>query len=164
MISEKVQKALNNQIQAELFSSYLYLSMSAYFQSENWTGFAAWMKIQSEEEYGHAMKLIKYLHDVEGRVTLETIEKPKTEWKSPHEVFEEAHKHELYITEHINMLYQLSIQEKDYPTQLMLNYFVNEQVEEVSTVSQIIHKFNAVADNKTSVYFLDRELGMRARS
>jgi ferritin len=164
MISEKVQKALNDQIQAEIFSSYLYLSMSAYFQSENWIGFAAWMKIQSEEEYGHAMKLIKYVHDIEGKVTLEAIDKPKAEWKSPHEVFEEAHKHELYITERINLLVHLTMQEKDYPTQLMLNYFVNEQVEEVSTISQIVHKFNAVADNKTSVYFLDRELGMRAKS
>jgi ferritin len=164
MISEKVQKALNDQIQAEIFSSYLYLSMAAYFHSESWNGFAAWMKIQSEEEYGHAMKLMKYVNDVEGKVTLEAIEKPKSEWKSPFEAFEEAHKHELYITEHINLLYQLTIQEKDYPAQLMLNYFINEQVEEVSTIVQIVNKFKAVGDNRTSVYFLDRELGMRARS
>lgn len=164
MISEKVQKALNDQIQAELYSSYLYLSMAAYFHSENWNGFAAWMKIQSEEEYGHAMKFIKYLTDVEGKVVLEALEKPKSQWKSPLEVFEEAHKHELYITDRINALVMLAAQEKDYPTQLLLNYYVNEQVEEISTVSQIVHKFKTVGDNKASVYFLDRELGMRAKS
>jgi ferritin len=164
MISEKVQKALNDQIHAEIYSSYLYLSMAAYFHSENWDGFAAWMKVQSEEEYAHAMKFLKYVNDVGGKITLEAIEKPKNQWKSPLDVFEEAHKHELYITERINALVNLATEEKDYPAQLMLNYFVNEQVEEVTTVTHIIHKFKVVGDNKSSVYFLDRELGMRARS
>jgi ferritin len=162
MISEKMEKALNDQINAELFSSYLYLSMSAYFETENWHGFAAWMKVQSGEEYGHGMKFFKYINDVEGKVVLEEIEKPKSEWKSPQQAFEEAHKHELYITERINNLVTLAMQEKDYATNIFLNYFVTEQVEEVATAAQIIHKFELIGDNKTSLFLLDRELGLRA--
>jgi ferritin len=158
-----MQKALNDQINAELFSSYLYLSMAAYFESENWNGFAAWMKVQSGEEYGHGMKFYKYVNDVEGKVTLAAIEKPKAAWKSPLQAFEEAHKHELYITDRINKLVALAIQEGDYATNIFLNYFVTEQVEEVSTVTQIVHKFNLLGDNKTSLFLLDRELGMRSK-
>jgi ferritin len=164
MISDKMQKALNDQINAELFSSYLYLSMVAYLETENWSGLAGWMKVQSQEEYGHAMKLFKYLNDVDGKVVLEVIEKPKLEWKSAQEVFEEAHKHELYITERVNKLVELANNEKDYATNLFLNYFVTEQVEEVATASQIVHKFKLIGDNKTSLFLLDRELGMRAKS
>jgi len=163
MISDKMQKELNDQINAEIFSSYLYLSMAAYCESEDWHGFAAWMRIQSGEEYGHAMKIFKYVIEVEGKVSLEAIEKPKSVWESPKQAFEEAHKHELYITDRIHKLVTLAMQEKDYATNLFLNYFVNEQVEEVSTVSQIVHKFNLVGDNKTSIFLLDRELGVRAK-
>ncbi len=163
MISNKMQKALNDQINAEMFSSYLYLSMAAYFEAENWIGFANWMKLQSEEEYSHAMKFYKHLVDVEGRVLLAAIEKPKIEWESPLQIFEEAHKHELYITDRINKLVELATEEKDYPTQLLLHYFVTEQVEEVTTVAQIIHKFKLIGDNNSTLYLLDRELGMRAK-
>ncbi|NMB83199.1 MAG: ferritin, partial [Ignavibacteria bacterium] len=107
MVSEKMQKALNDQINAELFSSYLYLSMAAYFEAENWTGFAAWMKKQSGEEYEHAMKFFHYLTEVGKKVNLESLEKPKTEWKSSQEAFEEALKHEIYITNRINDLVAL---------------------------------------------------------
>ncbi len=164
MISDKMQKALNDQINAELFSSYLYLSMAAYFESENWNGFATWMKVQSQEEYGHAMKFFKYINDVDGKVILDALEKPKTDWKSPQQAFDEAHKHELYITDRINKLVALAMEEKDYATNLFLNYFVTEQVEEVATAVQIINKFNIIGDNKTSLFLLDRELGMRAKS
>ncbi|MHB8930317.1 MAG: ferritin [Melioribacteraceae bacterium] len=163
MISDKMQKALNDQINAEIFSSYLYLSMAAYLESENWNGLAAWMKVQSGEEYCHAMKFYKYVNDVEGKITLTAIEKPKSSWKSPLQAFEEAHKHELYISDRINKLVALAMQENDYATNIFLNYFVTEQVEEVSTVAQIVHKFNLLGDNKTSLFLLDRELGMRAK-
>lgn len=163
MLSEKMEKALNDQINAEIFSSYLYLSMAAYFESQNWMGFAAWMKIQSQEEYGHAMKFFKYVNDVAGKVTLDAIEKPKNDWKSPIAAFEEAQKHEFYITDRINKLVALANQEKDYAAGLFLNYFVTEQVEEVAAVNQIIHKFKLIGDNKSSLFFLDRELGMRAK-
>ena len=163
MLSEKMQKELNDQINAELFSSYLYLSMAAYLEAENWDGFASWMKIQSGEEYAHAMKLYKYINDVEGKVTLPAIEKPKSEWKSPLQIFEETHKHELYITDRINKLVDIANKEKDYATAVMLNYFVNEQVEEVASVSQIIQKLKLLGDNKISLYLLDKELGLRAK-
>lgn len=162
MISDKMQKALNEQINAEFFSSYLYLSMAAYLESENWSGMAKWMNVQSGEEYGHAMKIFGYVNEVEGRVSLDSIQKPEFEWKSPAHVFEEAHKHELYITERINKLVDLAMQEKDYATNLFLNYFVTEQVEETATAKLIINKFKLIGDNKTSLFLLDRELGMRA--
>lgn len=157
-----MQKALNDQINAELFSSYLYLSMAAYFESEKWQGMAKWMQSQSGEEYAHAMKFYSFVNEAGGRVTLEAIEKPQFSWTSPLQIFEEAHKHELYITDRIHKLVALANEEKDYPTNLFLNYFVTEQVEEVNTVEQIVHKLTLLADNKTSLYFLDRELGMRA--
>jgi ferritin len=162
MISEKMQKALNDQINAEIFSSYLYLSMAAYLESQNWSGMAAWMKAQSGEEYSHAMKIYGYLNEVDGTVLLEAIEKPQTTWSDPKVVFQEAHKHELYITKRINDLVGLAIEEKDYATNLFLNWFVTEQVEEVATVTQINNKFALIGDNKTSLFLLDRELGMRA--
>jgi len=161
MISDKMQKALNEQINAELFSSYIYLAMAAYFEDQNWTGFAAWMQKQSQEEYGHAMKIYKYLTEVNGRIILETIEKPKAEWKSPLEVFEEAYKHELYITNRINELTNLAISEKDHATNIFLHWFVTEQVEEVSAALQIVDKLKMVGDNKSALYMLDRELGSR---
>lgn len=157
-----MQKALNDQINAEIFSSYLYLSMAAYLESQNWSGMAAWMKAQSGEEYSHAMKIYGYLNEVDGTVLLEAIEKPQTTWSDPKVVFQEAHKHELYITKRINDLVGLAIEEKDYATNLFLNWFVTEQVEEVATVTQINNKFALIGDNKTSLFLLDRELGMRA--
>lgn len=163
MISDKIEKAFNDQINAEIFSSYLYLSIAAHFESQNWFGFAAWMKIQSQEEYGHAIKIFKYVNDVGGKVTLDAIEKPKADWKSPLAAFEEAHKHELYITERINKLAALADQEKDYAAKNFLNYFITEQVEEIAAVNQIIHKFKLIGDNKSSLFFLDRELGMRTK-
>lgn len=161
MISKKMQKALNDQINAEIFSSYLYLSMAAYFEQENWNGFANWMKKQSAEEYTHAMKIYGYLSEVGGRVVLDTIEKPKSEWKSALTVFEESHKHELFITEKINELANLAITEKDHATNIFLQWFVTEQVEEVGTVDQIIHKLKMVGENKGALYMLDREVGSR---
>lgn len=162
MISEKMQKALNDQINAELFSSYLYLSMAAHFESENWDGFGSWMKKQSAEEYGHAMKFFHYLNELSGKVTLEAIEKPKMEWKSPLEAFEEAHKHEIYITNRINDLVNLAQSEKDHATNNFLKWFVDEQVEEVASVDKIVNKFKMVGDNKVALYMLDKELGSRS--
>lgn len=156
-----MEKALNSQINAELFSSYLYLSMAAYFESQNWSGFAVWMQKQSYEEYGHAMKIYKYVVETGGRVSLEAIEKPKFEWKSCLEIFEESLKHEIYITNRINDLVNLAIEEKDHATNIFLHWFVTEQVEEVAVVDQIVNKFKLVGDNKTALYMLDKELGSR---
>lgn len=161
MLSDKMQKALNDQVNAELFSSYLYLSMSAYFEAENWFGMSSWMNKQAQEEYAHAMKIFHYIQEAGGRAVLEAIEKPKTEWKSPLEVFEESHKHEIYITNRINDLVNMAIAEKDHATNIFLNWFVTEQVEEVASVDQIVNKFKMIGDNKSALYMLDRELGSR---
>lgn len=163
MISEKMQKALNDQINAELFSSYLYLSMAAYFEAEKWNGFGSWMALQSSEEYSHAMKIYSFLNEAGGRVMLDAIQRPKFDWKSSKEVFEEAHKHELYITDRINELVNLALSEKDHATNNFLQWFVKEQVEEVATVSQIVHKFNVIGDSKGSLYMLDHELSKRGK-
>jgi len=162
MLSKKMQKALNEQINAEIFSSYLYLSMTAYFEQENWTGFAHWMEKQSAEEYGHAMKIFEFVNEVGGKVELEVIEKPKSEWKSVLNVFEESLKHELMITDKINNLYNMASIEKDHASGIFLQWFVTEQVEEVNTVEQIIHKLKMIGEHKGALYMLDRELGSRA--
>jgi ferritin len=161
MITERMANELNKQINAELYSSYLYLSMSAYFENSGYKGFATWMRTQAEEEYAHAMKFYNYMLDVSGRVILEAIDKPKCEWESPLEVFEAAKKHELYVTKLINDLVTVAIEEKDYATNIFLQWFVTEQIEEVSTVTEIIDKFKMIGESKESFYFLDKELGER---
>lgn len=161
MISKKMQDALNKQLNAELYSSYLYLSMAAHFESTNMNGFANWMSLQSSEEYGHAMKFYNYINEVGAKVILDTIEKPKMEWNSPKEAFEEALDHEKKVTKMINELADLAITEKDHATNIFLNWFVTEQVEEVSSVEDIVHQFELIGDNKNGLFFLDRELGNR---
>lgn len=161
MVSNKMEKVLNEQLNAELFSSYLYLSMAAYFEANNWRGFAKWMEKQSNEEYGHAMKFYKFIIEVGKRVSLDKVEKPKLEWSSPLEVFEEALKHEIYITKRINDLVNLAVEEKDHATNNFLQWFVNEQVEEVSTVKQIVENIKHLGDNVGSLFMLNHELGKR---
>ncbi len=161
MITERMANELNKQINAELFSSYLYLSMAAYFENAGFKGFANWMRAQSQEEYEHAMKFYEYLISVEGKVELEAIEKPKNQWDSPLAVFEAAKEHEIYVTNLINNLVAVSLEEKDYATNIFLQWFVTEQIEEVATVSEIIDKFKMIGERKESLYFLDKELGAR---
>ncbi len=161
MTSEKVIQALNKQVNAELYASYLYLSMAAYFEGTSFDGFASWMKLQSEEEYAHAMKFYTFLNDIGAKVELDSIQKPKTSWETPIEVFEDAHKHEILVTEMIHDLAELSENEKDFATRNFLNYFIDEQVEEVATVSQIVEKFKLIGDNKSGLFWLDRELSRR---
>ncbi len=161
MISNKMEKALNEQLNAELFSSYLYLSMAAYFEAKNWRGFANWMKKQSKEEYEHAMKFFEFINEVGKKVTLDKIEKPKLEWNSPLEAFEEALKHEEYITKRINDLVNLAIEEKDHATNNFLQWFVKEQVEEVSSVQKIVDTMKLIGEHAGSLFMLDHELGKR---
>ena len=161
MISKKMQDELNKQVNAELYSYYLYLSMAAYFEHTNFDGFAKWMKMQAEEERGHAMKIYGYLNQVGAKVELEQIDKPKTDWKSPKEAFEDALEHEKKVTKMIDDLTNLAISEKDHPTNIFLHWFVEEQVEEVDTAQQIVDKFDFVGDNKTALYMLNKELGSR---
>ena len=136
--------------------------MAAYFESENLNGFAQWMKVQSAEEYGHAMKIYGYINQRNGRVNLSKIDAPKNEWKGASEVFSETLKHEQSVTKAIDALVELAISEKDHATNTFLQWFVTEQVEEEATVMNIIEKIKLVGDNKNGLFFLDRELGMRA--
>jgi len=161
MISEKLTKALNEQINAEFYSAYIYLSMAAYFEDENLEGFASWMKLQAQEEMEHGMKFFNYLHERGASVKLLAIEEPPTKWKSPVEVFKAALKHEQYVTGRINDLVAMSEKDKDYATNSFLQWFVNEQVEEEATADQMVHKLEMVAGAPGGLYILDREAGQR---
>ena len=163
MISERIQKVLNKQINLEFASSYLYLSMSAYLELENFKGLAHWMKIQSEEEYGHAMKIYDYLVRTGGRAILDVLEKPKAEWDNPSKVFDASYKHELVITESINKIVNLAVDERDHATQSFLRFFVDEQVEEMQAASDIVEKFKMIGDSKHMIFWMDKELGKREK-
>jgi len=162
MMKDKIQKALNAQMNMELSSSYLYLAMAAYFESENLSGFAHWMKVQSGEEYGHALKIYGYINQRNGRVNLAKIDAPKSEWKGAEEVFTETLKHEQSVTNSIDQLVDLTITEKDHATNTFLQWFVTEQVEEEATAMNILDKIKMIGDNRNGLFLLDRELGMRA--
>ncbi|MFH0733205.1 MAG: ferritin [bacterium] len=161
MLSAKIEDALNKQLNDELFSSYLYLSMTAYLETTPFEGFAHWMKLQSVEEYEHGMKFFSYLNEIGGKVKLAAMEAPKADWTDPQQVFEAALEHEYKITNGINNLVGLAIEEKDYATNLFLNYFVKEQVEEVASVIKIIEKFKMIGESKNGLFWLDKELKKR---
>lgn len=161
MISNKLEKAINDQINAEYHSSYLYLSMSAYFESINMRGFAGWMQVQAREEMMHMMKFYNYLIERGGRVTLKAIAAPEVEWKSILDAFQAAYAHEQYITGRINKLMTLAIQEKDFATQAMLQWFVTEQVEEEAAASEWVTKLEMVGESKPGLFMMDREAGAR---
>jgi len=162
MVSKKMLDTLNNHLNEEFYSSYLYLSMAAYFEDKNLNGFAHWFKMQSQEEYGHGMKFYGYINQVRGKVNLKAIKAPKTNWKSIMEVFKETFKHEQHITGLINKLIGQAMQEKDYATNNFLQWFITEQVEEEATVEEIINKLEMIGDAKSGLFMLDRELGARA--
>lgn len=161
MIKEKIQEAINKQINAELFSAYLYQSMGAYLDSVNLGGMAAWMNMQAKEELEHAMKFYNYLLERGGRVKLYAIDEPQFEWNSPLEVFEASYEHEQYVTGRINDLVELAAEEKDHATGVMLQWFVSEQVEEEATVDEIVEKMKMISESRNGLYMLDRELGKR---
>jgi len=161
MISKSMQEALNEQINKELFSSYLYLSMAAYFESKTLPGFAHWMRIQAEEERAHAMKLYDYLLERGGQVNLKAIAAPETTWKSDLAAFEAALEHERFITKSIHDLYELASKEKDYATQVMLQWFIEEQVEEEANASEIVENLKRIELHDTAVLMLDHRLGKR---
>ena len=157
-----MQDTLNNHLNEEFYSSYLYLSMAANFEEKNLKGFANWFKIQSQEEYGHALKFYGFIVQTGGVVKLKQIGAPKTNWKSVMEAFKDTLAHEKKITGLIHKLVDLAMQSKDYATNNFLQWFVTEQVEEEATVEEIIHKLGMIGDNKGGLYMLDRELGARS--
>jgi len=161
MISKNMEKALNEQINAELYSAYLYLSMVSYFKSLNLDGFAQWMTVQTQEEVAHAMKFFTFVNDRGGRALLAPIDGPQTEWKSPLEAFEAAYKHEQLVTKRIDNLVKLARKETDTATEIMLQWFVTEQVEEEANADAIIRKLKMLKDAPAAVFMLDAELGKR---
>lgn len=162
MISDKMEKALNGQVNAEMYSAYLYLSMESYFKSLNLNGFANWMRVQTQEEMVHAMKIYEFINERGGRVTLKPIDGPPTKWESPMAVFEAVYAHEQKVTGLINQLVDLAIEEKDHATNTFLQWFVNEQVEEESSADEIVQQLKTMENAPGGMFMLDRELGRRA--
>lgn len=160
-MSEKMLKALNEQLNRELYSAYLYFSMAAYFEDMNLEGFANWMKAQAEEELGHALRFYNYIYDRNGRVELKAVQEPPKEWDSPLAAFEAAYEHEQFITRHIHELAALAEEEKDYSTRAFLEWFINEQVEEEANVKKIVDKLKFAKDSPQVIFMLDQELGQR---
>jgi ferritin len=161
MMNQKMQDAFNGQVNAELYSSYLYLSMAAYFESVNLKGMAHWMRIQGQEELQHALKFFDFINERGGRVLLASVEGPKTEWGSPLDVFEETCRHESHVTGLINNLVDMSLNEKDHAANTFLQWFVTEQVEEEATAQEIRDKLKLVRDNPVALYMIDQELSKR---
>ncbi|MCD6289692.1 MAG: ferritin [Anaerolineae bacterium] len=161
MLSKRMEEAINDQIQREFESAYIYLSMAAYFDSINLPGFAHWMKIQFQEEQAHALKFYEFVYDRGGKVVLKPLGQPPVEFQSPVDAFEQTMAHERRITGHINDLYALAIEEKDFASQSFLQWFVEEQVEEEKNASDILEMLKRVGDHYHTLLMIDRELAQR---
>jgi ferritin len=161
MLSKTMHDTMNDQIKMELESAYIYLSMAAYFDAINLPGFARWMKVQFQEEQGHALKFYDFIYDRGGRVILQAIAQPPVEFKSPRDVFEQTLAHEQKVTAAINNLYKLAAAEGDYASQTFLDWFVTEQVEEEKNAADILGVLDRVGDSGQALIMLDRELGQR---
>ena len=161
MLTDRLQEAINQQINSEMYSAHLYLSMAAYFETLSLTGFARWMRLQFDEETSHALKLFDYVNDRDGRVTLQAIEQPPIEFESPHSVMRIALEHERHVTAMINNLYALAVAENDYPTHVLLEWFVSEQVEEEKTLIEIVDRMDLIGDDGTGLIIMDQRLGER---
>lgn len=161
MINPKMKDGINAQIKAELESAYLYLSMSAYFQNANLPGFAHWMRIQSKEELAHAMKFYDFILERGGEVVLLQLDQPEFKFTSAEEIFDKTYKHEQLVTSLINKLYELAIAEKDYPAQILLQWYITEQVEEEANASQILEMIKMVENKPYSLLAIDHRMGKR---
>jgi ferritin len=163
MNSISMQEAINEQINKELYSAYLYLSMAAYFENKNLPGLAKWLYVQADEERGHAMKFFEYLVDRGGKVELKPIAGPETEWNTTLEVFKQVQEHEAAVTASINALYELALKEKDYPAQVELQWFITEQVEEEKNAADIVQQLELIDAKGTAVLMLDHQLAKRGK-
>lgn len=164
MISEKLEKAINKQINAEFWSAYLYLSMSVHFDNQGLTGFANWFKVQFQEEQDHAFKLINYLIAKGNKVELRPIEAVRISWDSVLDAFIDTLEHEKVVTGLINNLVSIAREEQDYATENVLQWFVSEQVEEEETAQQMIDGLKLIGDNGFGIYTMDKELGQRTHT
>lgn len=161
MLSNKMADALNNQINKEMYSAYLYLSMSAYTEFIGLKGFANWFYIQYQEEMVHAMRIYNYILDQGSQVKLMAIKEPQTEFGSPLEMFEQTLEHEKYVTQSINDLVELAIEQKDHATQIFLQWYVTEQVEEEGNDNEIIDKLKLAGKEGGGLFMIDKELSQR---
>jgi ferritin len=154
-------EAMNEQIQAELYSSYIYLSMAAYYETQNLPGFANWMYLQADEERAHAMRFFSHIVERGGRVELLTIDAPPVKFESPLAAFKMALHHELKVTGLIHRLYRLALEEGDFAALSMLQWFVDEQVEEEDSTRTVVEQLEMIGDHKMGLFMMDRELGQR---
>jgi ferritin len=161
MLSKKIEEALNDQINAEIYSSYLYLSMSAYFASKSLNGFANWMRQQVQEELFHAMKMYNFVNERGGRVILKSIDQPQAEWASTRAVFDHVLAHEQKVSGLINNLVDMALDKRDHASHIFLQWFVSEQVEEEATAGEIVDKLRLIGGDANGLFMLDRELGQR---
>ena len=161
MLNPKVEEAINEQINAELYSAFLYLSMSAYFQRQNLPGFAKWTYVQYLEETTHALKFFNYVNERGGSVKLAAIKEPPTEWRNPVEVFDAIYKHEQLVTSLIYRIVDIAIQERDHASNNMLQWYVAEQVEEEANATDIIAQLRMVGDKSSAIFMIDHQLGKR---
>lgn len=161
MLSDKLQKALNEQINDELAAAYQYLAMAEYFHSQNLDGFAHWMRLQREEEVGHAMKIFDFVLDRDGRVKLGAIAAPATKFSSTIDVAKKALEHERKVTQGINELYEAAKKEQDYPTEALMQWFILEQVEEEASALKVVERLEMAGDDSAALLMIDREMGQR---
>ncbi len=160
-MEKKIEKAFNEHLNAELYASYLYLAMANYFVHHNLDGMAQWMRVQVDEERMHAMKFMDFINDRGGRVVLDQIDQPKTDWESPRDAFRDAYEHECQVSKRINHLVDLAIKESDHAANTFLQWFVSEQVEEEATTQAIVGRLELVKDNPTGLLMIDQQLGAR---
>ena len=160
-MKHSVVDAINDQIRDELYSGYLYLAMSAHFAAENLEGFARWMRLQAQEELHHALRLYDYVIQTGGRVSLRGIEQPPAEYGSPLSIFQQALEHEREVTVRIHKLYSLARREDDYATELALQWFVEEQVQEEGHAVTAVYQLELAGDDKAALLMLDRQFGQR---
>jgi len=160
-IKAAVEKAINDQINAELYSAYLYLSMAAYFEGRNMKGFAKWMQVQTKEEVSHAMKFYAFVFERGGKVALKAVEQPQTDWKSPLALFEQVYEHEQKVTSLINKLVEAARADNDVATENFLMWYIDEQVEEEAHAYEAVQKLKMVGDVPQALYMLDKEMGAR---
>jgi ferritin len=161
MLKKVIQDAINEQINKELYSAYLYLAMAAYFDANNLPGFAHWMRAQYGEETEHALKFYHYVNERGGRVFVKAIDEPPAEFGSPLKAFEQTLEHEQFVTSLINKLYELALEEKDYATQSLLKWYIDEQVEEEANASYIVETLKQVGEKGNGLILLDRQLAQR---
>lgn len=161
MLSQTLHDAINEQINYELYSAYIYLAMAAYYDSITRPGFAHWMRVQAQEEVEHAMKFYTYIYDRGGKVALQAIEQPPADFRSELDAFEKALAHERKVTARINDLYAQAVKDNDYASQSFLRWFVDEQVQEERDASQIVEMLKMIGDSKNGLFMLDHELGER---